>query len=99
MKIKSWQGKKQELKNLAKANALGKKGRNVQAEPIYAELYQHYPNHPGLLLDQSFGQLQAGEIQKAWHLLEASLDSCSNYGPTVRTMNQIQEAANQTASK
>ena len=47
MKIKSLMGRKKDLQSLAKANALGKKGNYDQAGIIYAELYQHYPQHPG----------------------------------------------------
>ena len=91
MKIKPWRGHDQDLKTLAKANTLGKKGKTDQAEPIYTRLHEHYPKHPGLLLNQSFGHLQAGNRQRAWRFLDSALRSCSNYGPAVRVMNQLQD--------
>lgn len=97
MKLRSLWGHGQQLQNLAKANALGKKGKNDQAEVIYAELHDHYPKHPGLLLNQGFGYLQSGDRQRAWHFLEATLRSCSNYGPAVRIMNRLQDVKSQSS--
>ena len=85
-------GRTKELKNLAKANALGKKGKCDQADVLYAELHEHYPKHPGLLLSQSMSYLKGQDSQKTWRLLEDSLQSCSNYAPAVRVMNRLQDA-------
>lgn len=93
MKIKSLIGRDEALKELAKANAIAKKGDYAKAEAIYNRLYERYPQHPGVLFSQSMGHLQGKDVQGTWQLLEKSLRSCSNYSPTVRLMNRIQEAA------
>ena len=97
MKIKSLMGRTKELKNLAKANALGKQGKCDQADTIYAELHEHYPKHPGLLLSQSLSYLKGQDAQKTWRLLEDSLQSCSNYAPAVRVMNRLQDAVSKSS--
>ena len=93
MKIKSLIGRDKDLQNLAKANALGKKGDCAQADTIYAELQQHYPKHPGILLSQSLSHLHGQNGHKTWSLLEQAVQSCSNYAPAVRVMNRLQDKA------
>ena len=95
MKIKSLRGRDKDLQNLAKANALGKQGKYEQAAALYAELRERYPRHPGLLLSESLSHLQGQDATGTWKLLEDSLKGCSNYGPSVRLMNRLQEAASQ----
>lgn len=91
MKIKSLIGRDMNLKELAKANNLYKNGQYPQANIIYSRLYKHYPKHPGLLLNQSFGNLYRDDMQLAQSLLENSLANCSNYTPAIRVLNSLQE--------
>lgn len=95
MKIKSLGGRDKDLQKLARANALGKQGKCEQAAPLYAELRERYPRHPGLLFSESLSHLKGQDGAGTWRLLEDSLRGCSNYGPSVRLMNRLQEAATQ----
>lgn len=92
MKIKSLMGRDKRLQSLAKANALSKNDDHQQADLLYGNLHQHLPNHPGLLLNQGLGYLNSNS-QKSWQLFQKAVDNCSNYGPAVRVMNQIQDGA------
>ena len=97
MKIQSLRGRDKDLQNLAKANALGKQGKYEQAATLYAGLRERYPRHPGLLLSESLSHLQGQDGAGTWRLLEESLQGCSNYGPAVRLMNRLQDAASQSS--
>jgi Zn-finger nucleic acid-binding protein len=97
LKIQSLKGRDRDLKELAKANSLGKRGKYQEAEAIYTRLFERYPHHPGLLLSQGFGHLKGQDGTGAWHKFQKSLQGCSNYAPTVRTMNRIQAAASQSS--
>lgn len=93
LKIQSLKGRDKDLKELAKANSLAKRGKYQEADRIYDRLFDRYPHHPGILLSQGFGHLKGQDSTGAWNLLQKSLQGCSNYAPTVRTMNRIQDAA------
>ncbi len=93
MKMESLTGRDQKLKELPRANALGKKGKYTEAAAIYAKLYERYPKHPGLLLSQSFGHLQGRDAQGAGFLLQESLQHCSNYIPSIRVINRLQNTS------
>ncbi|MEO1209941.1 MAG: hypothetical protein AAFX78_10405 [Cyanobacteria bacterium J06638_20] len=89
MKIESLGGRHKDLKMLTKVNALGRQGKYEKAGPIYAELREKYPRHPGLLYNESLSHLKGKDGTGTWKLLEESLQECSNYAPTVRLMNRL----------
>lgn len=93
LKIQSLKGRDKDLQELAKANSLGKRGKSQEADAIYSHLLDRYPHHPGLLLSQGFAHLKSQDASGAWNFLQKSLQGCSNYAPTVRTMNRLQDAA------
>jgi len=92
LKIKSLTGRDPYLRRLAKANALAKKGRYLEASPIYDELRSEYPEHPGLLMDEGLGHMLGGDTEGAVACFEQSLKACSNYIPVVRLAKEISEA-------
>lgn len=92
IKIKSLKGRDRHLKNLPKANALAKKGKYQQALSIYTQLEDSYPQHPGLLMNQGLGHLFANDVPGAMGCFGRSLQGCSNYGPTLRLIKEIQSA-------
>jgi DNA-directed RNA polymerase subunit RPC12/RpoP len=89
MKIKSVTGRDPKLKKLAKANALSKKGKYAKAAKIYEGLHDAYRNHPGLLMDEAIGRLIGGDPVEASRLLSLSLDSCSNYFPSLELIERL----------
>ncbi len=93
-RIKIASGKKEELKKLAQANNLAKKGKFTEASEIYEQISGTFENHPGILQNQAIAAaITTEEAQMGTYLMRA-LKSCSNYGPTMNTMRQIQQAAN-----
>lgn len=97
MKIKSLRGRDKDLKKLAQANAIGKQGKYEKSDSIFAELRERYPRHPGLLYNESLSHLKGKDGTGTWKRLEEALQGCSNYAPTVRLMNRLQDAASQVS--
>lgn len=93
IKIKSMTGRNPALKQLAKANALAKRGKYEQADLIYQQLYEHYFNHPGLLMNEGLGHLFGNDGKGVINCFDRSLSSCSNYSPVISLMQQIQVAS------
>jgi len=91
LKIKSLTGRDPSLRRLAKANALAKKGRYLEASPVYDELRGEFPEHPGLLMDEGLGHMFGGDTEGAVACFERSLKACSNYIPVVRLAKQISQ--------
>lgn len=96
IKIKSMKGREPALKELAKANALAKKGKYQQASPIYQRLHNGYPNHPGLLLDEGLAHMFGSDAAGGMERFQRSLSSCSNYYPTINLLRQLQAPAQPT---
>ena len=99
IKIKSMIGRDQQLKELAKANALSKKGNYQQAVAIYNRLYQGYPEHPGLLMDQGLGHLFGNDSSGALTYFQRSLKSCSNYYPTQQLIQKLSAASQESTEE
>ena len=93
MKMRSLQGRDHRLADLAKANRHATAGKMRVAEPIYRRLDQQFPGHPGLLYNQGRGYLMAGEFESAKEKITGSLDSCSNYLPTMQLIQALETAA------
>ena len=81
------------MKDLPKANALARKGKAREAEAIYGRLLQRLPEHPGLLVNQGIGYLQAGDGQHGVEYLNRSLRVCSNYQPAMQLLLRVQQVA------
>lgn len=94
LKIKSITGREPFLKELAKANALARKGLHKEAAPIFTKLQSKYPEHPGLLLDEGMGYLVGKNYTVAVGQFRRALMSCNNYIPALRLMQQIQNSSN-----
>lgn len=94
-KIKSMIGRDPYLKQLAKANALSKKGNYQKATAIYSQLYHKYPEHPGLLMDEGLGHLLGNDTNGAFERFGRSLTACSNYYPVLRLLQQLQATGQQ----
>lgn len=90
MKIKSMSGRDPYLKKLAKANALAKKGKHQEADVLYRELQNRYPDHPGILMNQALGHLYANDAEGAEHYLRSAIKTCSNYLPVFQLLNRMQ---------
>jgi hypothetical protein len=90
IKIKLMSGRDPALKELARANAFAKKGQYDKAAPIYSQLSQNYLEHPGLLMNEGIGHLVAKDSAGAVQCWQRSLQSCSNYHPTLRLLYSLQ---------
>lgn len=91
MKIKSMIGRDANLKKLARANALAKKGKMEKAQLLYEDLHVNYLEHPGLLMNEGLGYLKAGNTEKSIQLFTHSLNVCSNYYPTIDLIENLQK--------
>lgn len=98
MKFKSASGRNPDFKELANANALGKKGKIQRGTEHYNTLYNRHPGHPGVLYSHALSQFKAQSADEGWSLLEQSLQNCSNYAPTIRMINRIQDRAQEKAA-
>ena len=98
MWVNAVSGRVPELKELAQANALARKGEAQQADAIYGRLLQRYPEHPGLLLNQSMGHLRGGEPLEGAGYLNRSLGACSNYLPAFQLVHRLQQGAEQSGT-
>ncbi len=95
LKIKSLTGRDPYLRDLARANALARKGRYQEAAPIFATLKSKYPDHPGLLLDEGMGYLAGKNHTNAVGYFKRALTSCNNYLPAFQVLQRMQKASNQ----
>ena len=92
LKLKSMTGREPHLAELARANALAKKGRFMEAEPLFAQIHAPQPDHPGLLFNQGMGHLAGQDPSSAVGYFERSLRSCANYLPTLRFLDELAAA-------
>ena len=60
---------------------------------LYMRLLQRLPEHPGLLVNQGMGYLQAGDGQRGVESLNRSLRACSNYQPAMQMLLRLQQVA------
>jgi tetratricopeptide (TPR) repeat protein len=95
LKLKSLTGREPFLRELAKANALARKGRYKEAAPIFTKLQSKYPEHPGLLLDEGMGYLAGKNYSSAVAQFKRALMSCNNYLPVLQLMQRIQNSSHQ----
>jgi len=98
MWVKAVTGRVQELNGLSEANALARKGKLQQAEAIYGRLLQRFPEHPGLLLNQSMGHQRDGDAQGGYGYLNRSLRACSNYVPVLQLAQRLERMAEQSTT-
>ena len=98
LKIKSLTGRDPFLSDLAKANALARKGRYQEAAPIFTKLKSKYPEHPGLLLDEGMGCLAGKNYSNAVGYFKSALISCNNYLPALQVLQRIQNASHQAGN-
>jgi tetratricopeptide (TPR) repeat protein len=96
MWVKALTGHEPEMKDLPRANALARKGKAKEAEAIYRRLLQRLPEHPGLLVNQGIGYLQAGDGQRGVESLNRSLRACSNYQPAMQLLLRLQRMAEES---
>ena len=93
LKLKSLSGREPLLRELAKANALARKGRFKEAAPIFKRLQSKYPDHPGLLLDEGLGYLQGKNYNSAFEQFKRALSACNNYLPVLQLIQRIQNSS------
>lgn len=89
LKIKSMTGRDPEFADLAKANHLAQKGQAALAEPLYANLQDKLPEHPGLLYNRALGKLSGQDTNGAMGDFRRSMRACSNYLPTIRLLENL----------
>ncbi|MFB2922651.1 MULTISPECIES: hypothetical protein [Aerosakkonema] len=92
VKIKSSIGRDRYLKQLPKANAISLKGKYQKAEHFYNQMYQQYPEHPGLLMNEGLGHLIGNNVTTGMRCFERSLRSCANYYPVITLLHRLQES-------
>ncbi|MDP2341621.1 MAG: hypothetical protein Q8O67_11740 [Deltaproteobacteria bacterium] len=83
MKVKSMSGKSATMKSLAAANVKNRRGDVAAADALYAEVLKGMPEHPGVLHNQAHAHFKAGDADGGARALRKSLDSCSNYNPSL----------------
>ena len=92
IKIKSMTGRDPELRELARANALAKKGDVEGAERIYQSMEGQLAEHPGLKLNRCYAHLEGGDLEGAMVCLQESLDACPNYLPALSVAHRVEQA-------
>ena len=96
LKIKSLQGRDPKLQKLTQANDLARQGKYKEANALLTRLQNKIGNHPGLLFNRTMGHLNGKDGTGAVAALQNSLQSCSNYAPSVRLAGWLQEASQQS---
>jgi tetratricopeptide (TPR) repeat protein len=98
-KLKSLTGREAGLKKLGRASALSRAGKYQQAAPIYQQIYQKHPEHPGLRMNEGIGHLRGNDVQGAMRCFEQSLKACGNYLPVIRLIRQMQQAPSRSQGR
>jgi len=88
IKISSLFGRDPNLRRLAKANALAKKGKYEQASPLYEAMHEVYPEHPGLAMNEGLGHLYGKDTDGASEYFRRAVKACNNYVPALQLMHQ-----------
>ncbi len=91
IKIKSLSGRNPELNDLAEANRLARKGRIMEANQLYEKLLARHRGHPGILMNQAIGYLNADRADLAVENLERAIDGCANYMPVFQLIAALQD--------
>lgn len=99
MWVKAQTGRDPYFQDLAKANRLARKGKYQEADEIYDKLFSLYPDHPGILMNKGLGHLHGKDGNGGMSLLTRSLKACTNYLPTIRLIQRMQQAASQASAK
>lgn len=97
--FKARSGRDPRFPELAKANALARKGDYQGADRLFDRLSMASGPHPGVLLNQGLGRLQGGDLPGAAESFSRSLKAASNYWPTQRVLYQLSEAASAGAGQ
>lgn len=90
IKIRASTGRDPKLQDLAKANAFLKKRKREKATPIYTQLYEQYPEHPGLLMNEGIASWHKNDDRKANDYFQRSRRACPNYIPVLRWIQQLE---------
>lgn len=86
IKIRSLIGRDARLADLARANRLARSGRFAEADPIYDQILERWPNHPGVLTNRTIGHINGNDFDGGKiHLLRA-LTACFQYPPALRLL-------------
>lgn len=78
---------------LCEANLFARKGDMSQAAELFYKILYRLPHHPGIFFNQGMGYLKAGDEEKAYEYFERSLNSCSNYLPTLEVLKKHADEA------
>ncbi len=87
LKVKSMMNRNPQFEGLAKANALAKAGRPMDAEPYFQQVLAQNPRHPAVLMNRAIGQINGGDKNGAVACLQESLRACNHYLPALRMLN------------
>lgn len=90
--FKARRGRDPRFAELAKANALARQGKYVEADKIYGRLMVEYAHHPGILMDQGIGHLYGNDVPGAVDLFNQSLRAASNYAPTWQLLQRLSQS-------
>jgi len=93
MRYKAMQGREQAFKTLAKANKLGRDGNYQEADAIYGQILIQYPEHPGILYNQSLAHFKGEDSAGGIRYLQEAAKGCRNYLPALRFAHRLQQAA------
>lgn len=93
VKLSSVTGRSAAARTLNRANALARKGKAEEAAAVYQQLYDHYPQHPALLMNEGLAYVNARDVNNALTRFKHSLDACANYAPTYQLVNRLQRKA------
>lgn len=91
LKLKSLTGRNAIIKSLDKANALSLKGQYQDAAKIFPQLYEKFPEHPGLRTNEGMGHLLSGDTNGSLKYFERSVKVCSTYLPAYRAAELLRK--------
>ncbi len=87
--IRARTGKDPQMKSLAAANRLAKKGRLSEADQQYNAVLQVFRDHPGVRFNQALAYLTAGQTTEGLGHLKTAIEACPNYQPALGLVHRL----------
>lgn len=90
--IRARAGKDATLSTLSKANHLAKNNKLSQADKLYEQALNFFPNHPGIRYNQAQAYLFSNQGSTCIKHLKLALEACPNYLPAQALAYQLSQA-------
>lgn len=91
IQFKRWTLPEEEYPGLTEANARALRGELERAAELYKSADLFLYQDPGLTYNLGRCRFQHGDVEGAFEAFQRSLESCSNYVPTLGILSEIQE--------